>query len=187
MPAQKSCLSGDIAHASALRNWDIFRGQTTNATAWRVRCQTFADTLRQIHFAGTPQLNLTVNGDARDPRSFRIHLRPTRPGVDTPWGRAATIQLAARLMAFNGAPANPVPAWGWWTNLQPYRIEWTAQVENLESEQLNARTVKCGGFWRAPELAVTNLSAELGGGGLDASARLNVEYARLHIYQFIGF
>ena len=171
----KIILSGDIAHASALRNWDVFRSQTTNTTPWRVRCQTFADTLRQIHFAGTPQLNLTVNGDARDPRSFRIHLRLTGTGIDTPWGRAATLQLAAKLMAFNGAPANPVPAWGWWTNLQPYRIEWTAEVENLESDQLNARTVKCSGFWREPELAVTNLSAGLGGGGLEASAWLNVE------------
>jgi len=171
----KIILSGDIAHASALRNWDVFRSQTTNTTPWRVRCQTFADTLRQIHFAGTPQLNLTVNGDARDPRSLRIHLRLMGTGIDTPWARAATLQLAAKLMTFNGAPANTMPAWGWWTNLQPYRIEWTAEVEELETARLNARTVKCSGFWREPELAVTNLSAGLGGGELEASARLNVD------------
>ncbi|HXR49349.1 MAG TPA: AsmA-like C-terminal region-containing protein [Candidatus Limnocylindrales bacterium] len=168
-------LSGDIAHASAVRNWEIFHGQTTNAAAWRTRCQTFADTLRQIHFAGTPQLSLTINGDARDTRSFRIHLTVNAAGVDTPWGRATAIQLIARLMAATGAPANSEPSRGWWTNLQPYRIEWTAQAEDLESPQLDARTVKCGGFWRAPELAVTNLSAELGGGRLDAGARLNVD------------
>ncbi|HLZ54217.1 MAG TPA: AsmA-like C-terminal region-containing protein [Verrucomicrobiae bacterium] len=167
-------LSGDIAHASALRNWEVFHGQTTNAAEWRIRCQKFADTLHQIHFAGTPQLSLTINGDARDARSFRIHLTVNAAGVDTPWGRSTNLQLAVRLMAFTGAPAHSDPSWGWWTNLQPYRIEWTAQVENLESEQLNARIVKCGGFWRAPELAVTNFSAELGGGGLDAGAQLNV-------------
>lgn len=168
-------LSGDIAHASAFRNWEIFHGQTTNAAAWRIHCQTFADTLRQIHFAGTPQLSLTINGDARDTRSFRIHLTVNAAGVDSPWGRAAAVQLAARLMASTGAPANSDRSWGWWTNLQPYRIEWTAQAENLESQQLNAQIVKCGGFWRAPELTVTNLSAELGGGRLDAGARLNVD------------
>ncbi len=168
-------LSGDIAHASALDNWEIFHGQTTNAAAWRTRCQTFADTLRQIHFAGTPQLSLTLNGDARDTRSFRIHLTVNAAGVDTPWGRATAIQLVARLMASMGAPTNSDLSRGWWTNLQPYRIEWTAQAEHLESQQLNARTVKCGGFWRAPDLAVTNLSAELGGGRLDAGARLNVD------------
>ena len=170
----KLALSGDIAHASAVRNWEIFHGQTTNTTTWRLRCEQFADTLRQIHFAGSPQLNLTINGDARDLRSFRIHLIVNGAGVDTPWGRAAAIQLTARLMTFNGAPTNAVPAWGWWTNLQPYRIEWTAEVEDLESDQLTAQAIRCDGFWRAPELAVTNLSAELGGGGLDASARLNV-------------
>ena len=168
-------LSGDIAHASALRNWEMFHGQTTNTAAWRNRCQTFAGTLRQIHFTGTPQLSLTINGDARDTRSFRIHLTVNAAGVDTAWGRANAIQLMTRLMASPGASANSDPSLGWWTNLQPYRIEWTAQAENLESSQLKARAVKCAGFWRAPELAVTNLSAELGGGRLDAGARVNVD------------
>lgn len=168
-------LSGDIAHASALRHWEAYRGQTTNTIAWQVRFQKFADTLRQIHFAGTPLLNLTVDGDARDLRSFRVHLMVSGAGIDTPWGHATAVQLAAKLMTFNSAPTNAIPNWGWWTNLQPYRIEWTATVDDLESEQLNARTVKCDGFWRAPELVVTNLSAELGGGGLDASAKLNVD------------
>ena len=168
-------LSGDIAHASAFRQWDMFRGQATHATDWRSRCQAFAETLRQIHFAGTPQLSLTLTGDARDTRSFRIHLTVSAAGVDTPWGRAAALQLAARLMAATGAPARSNPSLGWWTNLQPYRIEWTAQAEQLDSQQLNARTVRCGGYWRTPELAVTNLSGELGSGRLDASARLNVE------------
>ena len=68
----KLMLSGDIAHASALRDWQIFHGPTTNAAAWQVRWQKFADTLREIHFTGTPQLSLAVNGDARDPRSFRF-------------------------------------------------------------------------------------------------------------------
>jgi hypothetical protein len=166
-------LSGDIAHAPALRQWPIFRG-TTNAAGWQVRWQRIADTLREIHFAGTPQLSLAVTGDARDPRSFRIYLTANAPAADTPWGRASTIQLDARLMAFNGAPTNSDPSWDWWTNVQPYRIEWTAQLANLESEQLNARTVKCAGSWHAPNLVITNLSAGLGGGRLDAGLQLNV-------------
>jgi hypothetical protein len=169
----KFMLSGDIAHASALRHWPIFQG-ATNATAGQLHWQRIADTLRAIHFAGTPQLSLAVTGDARDPRSFRIYLTADVPIADTPWGRARNIQLAARLMAFNGAPTHSDPAWDWWTNLQPYRIEWTAQLANLESEQLNARTLQCAGSWRAPNLAVTNLSAELGGGRLDAALHLNV-------------
>jgi hypothetical protein len=166
-------LSGDLAHASALRQWHIFQG-TTNATAWQVHWQRIADMLREIRFSGTPQLSLAVNGDARDPRSFRIYLTAAVPIADTPWGRARTIQLNAKLMAFNGAPTRSDPAWDWWTNVQPYRIQWTAQLANLESEQLNARTIKCAGSWRAPNLAVTNLSAELGGGRLAAGLQLNV-------------
>ncbi len=166
-------LSGDIAHASALRQWQIFQG-TTNAAAWQVHWQSIADRLREIHFAGTPQLSLALTGDARDPRSFRIYLTAAVPIADTPWGRAQTIQLTAKLMAFNGAPTHSDPSWDWWTNVQPYRIEWTAQLADLESEQLNARTIKCAGSWRAPNLAITNLSAELGGGRLNAGLRLNV-------------
>ena len=171
----KLTLSGDIAHASAVRNWEIFHGQTTNTTAWQAHSEKFVEMLRQIHFAGTPQLNLAINGDARDLRTFRIHLMVNGTGFDTPWGRIAALQLTARLRTFNGAPTNTVPAWGWWTNIQPYRIEWSAQVEDLESDQLTARMIKCEGFWRTPELDVTNLSAQLGGGGLQASARLNVD------------
>ena len=48
------------------------------------------------------------------------------------------------------------------------------QLTQLQSEKLNADSVVCGGLWQAPELAVTNLSAGLGGGQLDAQARLNV-------------
>ncbi len=170
----KLMLSGDIVHASALRNWEIFRGHNTNAFAWRTRWRKFADTVRQIHFTGTPQLSLAVNGDARDPRSISIHLMANAPAADTPWGRAHAIQVVAKLTALARAPTNADLSWAWWTNIQPYRIEWTARLSHLESEKLDAQSVRCGGFWRAPELTVTNLSAELGGGWLDAVARLNV-------------
>jgi AsmA-like C-terminal region len=39
---------------------------------------------------------------------------------------------------------------------------------------LNAAFVEAGGFWRAPELVVTNLSVGLGDGRLEANAKLNV-------------
>ena len=175
----KLMLSGDIAHASALRHWQIFRGTTTNPAAWPARWQKFGDTFHEIHFTGTPQLSLVMNGDARDPRSLKVHLLANVPAADTPWGRARAIQLAARLAALTGAPTNSNPSRAWWTNVQPYQIEWTARLAQLESEQLNVQSIRCGGSWRAPELVVTNLSAELGGGRLDASVRLNVDTREL--------
>jgi len=170
----KLSVSGDIAHASALRDWKIFYGPTTNAAARQAGLQKFADTLRQIHLAGAPQLSLVVNGDARDPLSFLVRLMASAPYVDTPWGLAQGIQFAARLKARAGTSANSDPSWAWWTNAQPYQLEWIAQVSQLKSEKLNARSVSCSGFWSAPELAVTNLSAKLDGGQLNASMRLNV-------------
>ena len=169
----KLTLSGDVAHASALRNWEIFHGATTNAAAQQAGLQKIANTLRQIRLAGTPQLSLDVNGDARDPRSFLIRLMAGIPAVDTQWGLARGVQLTAKLKASAETPANPDSSWAWWTNMQPYQVEWTAWVSQLKSKDLNARSVSCSGFWRAPELTVTDLSAKLGG-QLNASARLNV-------------
>ncbi|MGA3162736.1 MAG: AsmA-like C-terminal region-containing protein [Verrucomicrobiota bacterium] len=170
----KLSVSGDIAHASALRDWKISHGPTTNAAACQAGLQKFADTLRQIHFAGAPQLSLAVNGDACDPLSFLVRLMANAPYVDTPWGLAQGIQFAARLKACPGTSSNSDPSWAWWTNAQPYQLEWAAQVSQLKSEKLDARSVSCSGFWRAPELAVTNLSAKLDGGQLNASMQLNV-------------
>jgi hypothetical protein len=170
----KLTLSGDVAHASDLRNWDIFHGTTTNAAAQRADLQKITDTLRQIHFVGTPELSLEVNGDARDPRSFLIRLMASIPVVDTQWGLARGVQLTAKLKAYAGTPANPDSSWAWWTNLQPYQLEWGARVSQLKSKDLNARLVSCSGFWHAPELAVTDLSAKLGSGQLNAGTRLNV-------------
>src|ERR1035438_9186949 len=54
------------------------------------------------------------------------------------------------------------------------RLTWRAKFRELKSEKLNADFVACNGLWQAPELAVTKLSAGLGGGQLDATARLNL-------------
>jgi hypothetical protein len=175
----KLALSGDVAHARAFRDWPIFPGRATNAAAHRVLLQQFADTFRELHFTGAPQFSLVVNGDARDPRSFRIHLIAAVPATDTPWGSARALQLAARLAPRAGTPANPTPFQGWWTNLQPFQIAWTAQLAELESEKLNAQSIRCAGFWRAPELAVTNLTAELGGGRLNARVHLRMDTREL--------
>jgi AsmA-like C-terminal region len=170
----KLSLSGDVAHALALRNWEIFHGATNNAAVQQAGLQKIADALRQIHFTGQPQLSLTINGDARDPHSFLIHATANIPNVDSSWGLAQGIQFAAKLTAHAGTSANSDPSWAWWTNVQPYQLQWTVRASQLKSEGLNAHLVSCSGFWRAPELAVTNLSAKLGGGQLNASARLDV-------------
>ncbi len=168
-------LSGDIVHAPEMRNWEIFRGKTSTSRAvWRARMQKFSDTLDRVHFTGVPQLSLTVEGDARDIHSFAIRLNLSAAAVQTPWGGARTIQFTGNLTAPVDAPTNGDASLAWWTNALPYRLTWTAQLTQLNSETLNADSIACNGLWQAPELAITKLSAGLGDGRLDAAARLNV-------------
>jgi hypothetical protein len=69
-------LSGEIAHAPEIRDWEIFQGQ--KSTNRPVQLQKIFDALAQIHFDGSPQLSLIVNGDARAIHSFTVRLAITR-------------------------------------------------------------------------------------------------------------
>jgi hypothetical protein len=171
----KLTLSGEVGHAPELRHWEMFQGgKVTNHLA-RQQLKQFSDALDQIQFDGTPQLDLTVNGDARDIHSFILRLKVAVPAAQTPWFKARGIYFTARLTAPGNAPANYYPAWDFWTNAQPYHLEWSARLTQLKSEKLNVDSMACGGFWSAPQLAVTNLSVELGGGRFDAGVWLNVD------------
>jgi hypothetical protein len=168
-------LSGDIAHAPEMRNWNIFRGEkSANRVVWLDRLQKFRDRLDRIQFTGQPHLSLVVHGDARDIHSFAFRLTGNAPSVQTPWGGARNFQLIASLTAPAGMPANDDSALGWWTNVSPYQLTWTTRLTQLRSKALSADSIDCEGFWRAPELATTHLSARLGGGQLAAGAQLNV-------------
>jgi AsmA-like C-terminal region len=171
----KITLSGEIGHAPELRSWQMFRGSgTTNLPSWQPQLKNFSEVLDQIHFTGTPQLNLGVNGDARDLHSFLLRLKVETPAVQSPWFGARNIWLTANLTAPANARVGSDAALGFWTNLQPYQLEWSVRATQLKSDKVNAAFVAAGGFWRAPDLAVTNLSVELNGGRLDANAKLNV-------------
>ena len=140
--------------------WAIFRGANTgNAAAARDRLKKFADALGQIHFSGPPQLTLAFVGDARDVHSFNARLAVNAPAVQTPWGDARAIQFTTKLTAPGDAPTNSPSLPGFWTNLQPFRLTWTARAAELRSGRINADTVECDGVWRAPELTLTKLSA----------------------------
>jgi hypothetical protein len=69
-------LSGEIAHAPEISGWEIFQGQkSTNRPA---QLQKILDALARIHFDGSPQLSLIVNGDARAIHSFTVRLAITQ-------------------------------------------------------------------------------------------------------------
>jgi hypothetical protein len=74
------------------------------------------------------------------------------------------------------------PAWSWWTNLAPYRLDWQSEVIGLRSEKGVAERIALSGCWLAPLLVVSNLHADLKDGPLDGSAQLDVD-SRLATFQ----
>ena len=73
--------------------------------------------------------------------------------------------------------SNPPPveaAWAWWTNLQPYHLDWACEWSQPRTEKLDADKLVCGGHWQAPDLTITNLHGSFPEGALDARAQLNV-------------
>jgi hypothetical protein len=168
-------LGAEIRHAPEFRNWKMFTGaKTGDHGSVQSSLKNFSDTLERIHFHGQPQLNAQLNGDARDVHSFTLNVNARTPAVQTPWFAVQDLQFTARLAAPADASTNYDPAWSFWTNLQPFRLAWTARGTDLRSAKLDAGAVECDGVWSAPELAVTALSARLGGGKLVAAAKLNV-------------
>ena len=99
-------LSGKIAHAPDLRNWEMFRGSgAPSAAAWQTQMRTFSDALDRIQFTGAPELSLVVKGDARDLHTFSLQLQVAAPAVQSPWFGARDLNLSASLTAPAGAPA----------------------------------------------------------------------------------
>jgi hypothetical protein len=182
----KLALAGEIAHAPEIRNWEIIR-RKKNGGSLQSQLQQLSDALDKIHFTGTPQVSLSVNGDVRDIHTFVVRLNVTAPSALTLWGGGRNIRFTASLTAPAGAPTNFDSSWDFWTNAQPYRLVWTARLAELHSEKFNTASVVCQGFWSAPELVVTNLSAGLGGGRLAAAARLNVATREFDFTNFSSF
>jgi hypothetical protein len=170
----KITLSGEVARAPEIRNWPIFSGQKPGGHGAGRPLEKFSDTLRTLKFQGQPEFNMTLNGDARDVHSFTLRLNGRVPEVRTPWFSGHQVQLAANLTAPAEAPVELDESWGFWTNLQPFRLVWTVRAADVHSEKINADAAEVDGVWQAPELAMTKLSAQLGGGKMDATASLNI-------------
>ena len=167
-------VSGEVAHAPEAAGWKIFAGRGADRGALQASLNVFFDALRQIHFQGQPQLRLALAGDARDPHSLTVRLNANAADVSTPWFGAHGFSAEASLTEPAAAPTNSPDAWGFWTNLQPFRLAWSLRLGELRSEPLAADAIACAGNWVAPTLAITNLTGRLGGGHLAASAALNV-------------
>jgi hypothetical protein len=163
-------LSGELLHAQQVTNWQMFQHRKTAAPGVQMQWRKIATELSQIHFDQTSRMGLSINGDARDIHSLRAVLTVSAPDAETPWGSAHNVELVARSHA-----SGPTP--GLISGL-PGQIDWKAQLARLQSQQLNADFISCAGFWRTPDLEVTNLYARLGRGHLQAAAGLDINTRR---------
>ena len=115
------------------------------------------------------------------PVSGQANFSCERP--ETSWGAASQLQLSARFAdPFNAASRTPADSsWGWWSNLQPYSLSWNGELADLRAPQIQVDRLSCSGTWLAPRLAITNLSAALYDGRLDARGELNVTSRELQL------
>ncbi|HTA94493.1 MAG TPA: hypothetical protein VK769_00060, partial [Verrucomicrobiae bacterium] len=78
----KLALSGDIAHAPEIRNWEIFHFRKTKTGggngAWRGRLEKIYVALAKNRYASLLQLSLNVSGDVRDINSLAVRLAITQ-------------------------------------------------------------------------------------------------------------
>jgi hypothetical protein len=95
--------------------------------------------------------------------------------ANTDWGAAKELQLNLHLTAPPAtAPPRADGSWAWWARLEPYALDWDGRARGLLSRGLQVDDITCGGSWRAPELTITNLHAEMYQRHLDVRAGLDV-------------
>jgi len=93
--------------------------------------------------------------------------------------KAQNIEVVARLSEGKSVSQSG-PHWGWWTNIEPYALDWGCRIGAVQSEKLVAESLAVQGKWRAPQLTITNLDAKLYQGELKASAKLDVSDRELN-------
>lgn len=167
-------ISGRLAHAREALDWKIFAGGTTNRGNAFDALRDFAATLARIKFAGTPQLALTLSGDARDIHTVAAQLHASAGGVQTPWLNARNFMADFSLTAPAAAPTNRAPALGFWSDLLPFKLTWNARLDELRSATVNGYDLACDGVWSATEKS----SAPSGGGAFNVASRLHARVGR---------
>lgn len=167
-------LSGDLLHAPEALKWNLFAAHGAGQDQSLASVKIFCDALREIHFQGRPQLHLALFGDARDVHSITMRLNANASGVNTPWFAAQDFRADANLTVPFDAPTNTDAAWGFWTNLQPFRLAWSVRLGALRAEPLDTGAITFTGIWAAPKLSVTTLTAQVGTGKIEMKAALDV-------------
>ena len=117
----------------------------------------------------------------------RVELRLEARQIQTRWGGGLGIHLNADGTILPDLPIAD-PAWGWWTNLQPYRLNWSLQTDAVHVDEASVSKLVLAGRWEAPVLSVSDLHLEWrDAGDLDATAQLDVPTRRTDFQVTAGF
>ena len=116
-----------------------------------------------------------VWGDTQDVRDSTLTVNARARGVQTPWAAARTTDFAMHILAATNAPAHNDPAWGFWTNLQPFRVDWQGRGTLVRADRIQADLFECAGMWNTPGLVISNLAVRVHrSGDLKATAKLDM-------------
>ena len=96
-------LSGALANASAVRDWQFARGTNQPLGLWQTQLRQAVKIARQMRFGRPPEIMVTVNGDAGVPASISVDLRFRAREADTSWGKLEKLLLIARLNQPSGS------------------------------------------------------------------------------------
>ena len=117
-------LGGVITNASVIRDWKLFHAREPSAPGKvEKRLRQLAETMERIRFSSPPELNLDIQGDARDLQSFIIHLNVHAPGAETPWGTVerafftvAMLPGSSNVLSHAEIDLEAASAWTPWAN-----------------------------------------------------------------------
>lgn len=96
--------------------------------------------------------------------------------AESRWATCGDLQLTGRTARAALAPGlrKADASWAAWRKLEPFEIQWQAQLGPVVTPEAKVEQIEFGGHWRAPELTLRKLRADFGRGHFDASAQLNV-------------
>jgi hypothetical protein len=95
--------------------------------------------------------------------------------VRTGWADTEHLSFSGNFSSANESVAKAGgAAWGWWTNLAPYQVDWECLLKGARVEKVDAEEFSFSGRWSAPELLVTNLQARVSRSRAEFHARLDV-------------
>src|SRR5437016_6136245 len=115
---------------------------------------------------------LVHSPDSLLPEQTDWHWQVDRP--ESRWGQARHFQFDGRATrALAGSPPQADASWGWWAALEPFHIDWNAQLDGLTLTNLLVDKLSLAGQWRAPRLALQQLRADLFGRQLEGLAQVN--------------